>query len=139
MRVLSNRKLKFFQVSGGNGIFVKLEAWLSNEINEGKSGKFLVGDTFTAPDFHLYEMLDQFNQLAKETVDPTEVSLLARFPSLFFFYERFKMEPRNARYFASKLSCLPFNNKSASFGGTNKLSFEKWTVGMALEPCGAKY
>jgi hypothetical protein len=63
-------------LAGGKKHLSKLEAWLeiqAEKMTEGdadKKTKFqvvhLVNGKFSAPDFHLYEMLDQFEALAGE-------------------------------------------------------------------------
>lgn len=111
-------------VAGGNGILQKLELWLSREISLGRSGIFLVGDKASAPDFHLYEMLDQYTALAAFHELP---SPLATFPVLAVYKDGFAARPENEKYFGSKLTSLPFNNKMAKFGAT--LSGSIWVPG----------
>lgn len=110
-------------ICGKNGNFQKLELWLAKECAEGKSGLFFVGDTATAPDFHIYEMLHQHKFMCE--FFGVEGSVWSAFPKLNAFYDTFKSHPNNAKYFASSLSKLPFNNKIAGFGPT--LGGEPWT------------
>lgn len=100
-------------VTGKTGILQKLELCLQNEKAQGRSGCFLVGDKVTAPDFHCFEMLEQYIALASYYEQPAP---LAAFPALATFLVEFRARPENAKYFASKLYKLPFNNKGATFG-----------------------
>jgi len=43
--------------------FAKLEQHLA--LKKDGDQNFLVGDSFTAPDFHLFEMVDQFDHLCR--------------------------------------------------------------------------
>jgi glutathione S-transferase/nucleoside diphosphate kinase len=87
----------------------KLNAWL-----EAKGTTFLVGSTPTAPDFHVFELLDQLNVLAG-------CNGLASWgasgnSALSSFYTAFESLPFMAKYKESSLSKLPINNKMAKFG-----------------------
>jgi hypothetical protein len=74
---------------------------------------FTAGATPTAGDFHLFEMIDQHEILAKATDNPSPV---ADFPLLTKLYTAFKAMPQLAGYFAGPLYALPLNNKMACFG-----------------------
>lgn len=91
------------------GSLGKLDAWLGK--TDTKS--FLVGETATAPDFHLWEMVDQLSTLCtkKEISDG-----LAAYPNLLAFHGLFAALPGNARYVSSPLASLPMNNMMACFG-----------------------
>lgn len=94
----------------------KLESYL--EIEAASSGKetliHLVGGKFTAPDFHLYEMLDQFDALSNFN---GKGDLLAGYPRLKAFKEGFAALEENQFYLNSWLHTeLPFNNCMAKFG-----------------------
>jgi hypothetical protein len=104
-------------VTGKNGNFGKFELWFENlTLKKGGSGTFLIPDHCTAPDFHLWEMLDQYIAVAAHFNLPDPLST---FPHLRTFYRNFKVLPQNERYFASKLFGFPCNNKMArSFGAT---------------------
>lgn len=116
------------KVANKNGSFSKLELWLSTKITSGSSGTFLVGNSATAPDFHLYEMLDQYTKLAEYyQLNPFLVS----FPLLAQFKLSFEALPQNQKYLQSKLALLPFNNKSAGFGAT--VTGDTWKVGMTYD------
>lgn len=122
-------------VTGKDGSFQKFELWLQREVDNGKSGTFLVGDHATAPDFHLYEMLFQYTSLAEFTGQPSG-ELLAAFPRLQHYLTSFAALPANQRYLASPFGSatpnrLPFNNKMAKFGA--QPSGEAWTPGMTYE------
>lgn len=102
--------------------FQKFEAWL--EIQEEKmknddekkakvSVVHLVNGKFSAPDFHLYEMLDQFEAMAKQE----NLDLYENFPKLKDFKEGFELLPENKFYLDSWLHKeLPFNNVVGRFG-----------------------
>ena len=117
------------KVAGKNGSFSKLELWLSTKIAAGSStGAFLVGNSATAPDFHLFEMLDQFTKLA----DYYEQSpFMAPFPLLTKFKQFFEVLPQNQKYLSSQLATLPFNNKMAAFGAT--VTGDPWKTGMTYD------
>lgn len=70
-------------------ILKKLESWLGLQAKKqiGSSSKVvhLVGESYTAPDFHLYELLDQFEALASSTND----DIYSGFPRLKEFKEGF--------------------------------------------------
>ena len=68
-------------VMGKNGVLQKIELHLANEklSAPSRSDRFLVGGNCTAPDFHLYEMLDQY-LLLSEFVKKGD--LLLEFPNL---------------------------------------------------------
>ena len=114
--------------AGKNGSFQKFELWLAREKSAGRSGLFLVADKATAPDFHLWEMLDQFTLYASRFEQPDP---LLAFPHLQAFYASFRTLPQNARYFDSVLARLPMNNKSASFGSTP--SGAQWVTGVSVD------
>ena len=118
----------FDNVTGKTGSLQKFELWLAREKSKGASGTFLVGDKASAPDFHLWEMLDQYRSMASYYDLPP---ILDNFPCLEQFYSSFKVLPANAKYFASKLNNLPYNNKSAGFGATPSLA--PWTPGQSYD------
>lgn len=74
---------------------------------------YTAGDTPTAGDFHLFEMVDQHEILARETGNPSPV---AAFPLLTKLYSSLKSDPKLAKYFAGDLYKLPINNTMACFG-----------------------
>lgn len=114
-------------VTGKNGLLQKFEMWLS-EITCKKhngSGHFLIADRATAPDFHLWELLDQYKALAAYYNFPDP---LKDYPHLSTFLSGFSARPENTRYLSSKLNALPFNQKMAHFGATP--SGAVWTPGM---------
>lgn len=86
----------------------KFEEWL-------KQGgtQYLASDSPTAPDFHLFEMIDQHEFLAQCTSNP---SPLEGFPLLTAYYAAFKEIPQIATYLGGDLAKLPINNKMACFG-----------------------
>lgn len=99
--------------SSYSGGFPKLDEWLTQQKGNGSSGNFLVGDKASAPDFHLYEMLYQFDVMCKHYGIP---NLVENYPNLKNFLNNFGSLPQNSKYFSSKLAALPFNNKAATFG-----------------------
>lgn len=69
--------------------------------------KYALGDTPCAADFHIWEMLDQHEMLAK---NHDQTSPLARFPKLSVYYDAFRAEPTLAAYFTSPDYALPINH-----------------------------
>lgn len=110
-------------IKSAGGSFAKLELWLKNGLH-GAGGAFLVGGSATAPDFHLFEMLDQYTAIAAYHNLP---SPLADMPNLAAFHKKFAALPGNQKYFQSALYKLPFNNKMAGYGANP--SGDKWVVG----------
>jgi Glutathione S-transferase, C-terminal domain len=109
------------------GIFEKLSLVLAANVAGG--GSFFVGDSATAPDFHAWEMFEQYSTMASFFGLPPA---LESFPNLAAFHSSFKALPQNAKYFSSPLyTKLPFNNKIASFGAT--VDGSAWTRGMEYD------
>jgi glutathione S-transferase len=85
---------------------------------------YLVGTKLSAPDFHLWEMLDQFLGLCEYYSLP---SVTVHRPLLGRFHTTFVTLPENEAYFTSTsgggvlYSSLPYNNPYARFG-SNPLS-----------------
>lgn len=113
-----NKPVKdFLEGAKSNGSLPKLEAYLAANsfISKDVNAPFLVGDHITAPDFHLWELLDQFClmttffQLEKFLDDTRLVNIAA-------FYDRFKALPRLQGYFESRMVKIGCNNLSAKFG-----------------------
>lgn len=102
-------------LASGKNHLKKLEQWL--EIQAEKTGKnevvHLVNGKFTAPDFHLYEMLDQYQALAEEEKQDFYTDL----KRIKAFKDGFEALPENQFYLKSWLKTeLPFNNCMAKFG-----------------------
>ena len=74
---------------------------------------FTAGETLTAGDFHLWEMLDQHEMLAADYGLP---SPLAAYPKLAAMYAAVRAEPKLQGYFAGPLYALPVNNTMAVWG-----------------------
>jgi hypothetical protein len=112
-----------------SGILGKLELWLAQQPKFSGAAPFLVHGHATAPDFHLFEMLDQYTALASyHHLDP----LLTSLPHLRTFYDGFKNLEQNRRYFASPLyTGTPFNNVTAVFGSL--VSGGQWKEGDVIE------
>ena len=91
----------------------KLDLWLNANKAKGNVGPYFVGNAATAPDFHIWEMLDQLANYASvhSVANPVQSH-----PSLVAFHRDFAALPANSRYFACKLSQLPQNNIMASIG-----------------------
>jgi len=102
-------------LASSNGIFQKLELQLKLNGGQCPEGCFLVGNQATAPDFHLWEILDQCQSASKFFTLP---SPFEAFPLLANFHLKFAQLPNNARYFNSPLAQLPQNNKFAVYGAT---------------------
>jgi glutathione S-transferase len=114
------------------GPLKKLELWLERRVAAGASGTFLVGESATAPDFHLYEMLLQVSAVAEHLALPSPLAAAAS-PRLKTFADTFRELPGNARFLASNIGSeaplgLPFNNKMAAFGADN-VSNGRWVPG----------
>lgn len=106
------------EVTAPGGILDKLELWFNDFVvgTYSFSGHYLVGDSATAPDFHLWEMLDQYRLVAEFYQLP---SPMLHMPRLAAFYTAFAAHPNNAFYLSSSQYALPCNNTSAqSFGAT---------------------
>lgn len=100
------------------GSLSKLNAWMEHKCaKESCDGTFFVGSSATAPDFHIWELLDQLSSVAKFYSLETP---FASYAKLVEFYGLFRALPGNAAYFAAtKLSQLPANNLMAqTFGAT---------------------
>lgn len=107
-------------IEGGKKYLEKLESWL--EIQAAKSTAndhtdtkvvHLINCKFSAPDFHLYEMLDQFEALASSIGE----DLYSNLTRLKDFKEGFAKLDENQFYLNSWLhKKLPFNNCMAKFG-----------------------
>lgn len=95
------------------GHYAKLDAWLEDGASAGRL--FLAAASPTAPDFHLWEMLDQHTRFCAfyGFEDP-----LRSCPHLLTYEQRFRALPELRGYFAGPLHQLPLNNKSAVFGAT---------------------
>lgn len=99
------------RVGSPGGSLDKLELWLSIKKSKGESVTFFVGESATAPDFHIWEMMSQLLFIAKfSNLDDSEAM---PFPLLKQFHQEFGSLPNNQKYLASKLFRLPLNNKSA--------------------------
>ena len=98
---------KFFAAIGPT--MAKLEAVKC----KGRESAFLVGAKASAPDFHLWEMLDQLNIYAAAH---SLLSPVPAYPSLSQFHRDFAALEQNAKYLASPLHTLPCNNPSARVG-----------------------
>jgi len=101
----------------GQSSFTKLNGHFCRLKSGGMSGSFLVGDHATAPDFHLWMMLHQFNVLAQCFGLPSPTDENGEFKCLARFFNSFKALSNNARYLASGLHTqMPFNSKYARWG-----------------------
>jgi hypothetical protein len=97
----------------------KLELHLEREYKSSKMDAcHLVGFKFTAPDFHFFELLDQYRGLCK-TYD---LPLIFRdMPYVSQFFDCFQKLPENKAYLSSFLAMdLPYNNPYAKFGSDSK-------------------
>lgn len=115
---------KVVKTSKKNTNLRKLELWLESNPLFSETTPFLVGGHATAPDFHLFEMLDQYNLLSSKLL---EEDLFDTLPKLSAFYQAWLQHPKMQPYLTSKLHALPFNNLGASFGSAP--NGEKYTVG----------
>ena len=94
-----------------SGSMRKLENWLKTKAG---SKLYFVGEKLSAPDFHIWEQLDQYTHMADHH---SLEQPLASLPHLKSFYDNFKALPQNQAYLSSPLHQLPFNQKMAKFGG----------------------
>jgi hypothetical protein len=116
-------------INADNGIFQKLELVLTRQLSRGRDGSFLVGDSATGPDFHLWECLDHTCDVSHYYSLPNP---LLGFPLLRRFKSQFAALPQNAYYLSTPLATLPHNAKVAkSFGATP--SGDKWVQGMKYD------
>lgn len=95
-----------FCKEGCKASYGKLES-----VMEKSGGPFLMGEEISAPDFHLWEMIDQLELMAPTVGAPSPV---ADFPKLAAFYAHVRALPKLEKYFASDMYKLPVNNKLAS-------------------------
>ena len=103
--------------AGLAGDYDKFETWLTQQ-----ASVYTVGATPTTGDFHLWEMLDQFEMMAADGGAP---SPLEQFPKLKNLYVTLRADPKLAKYFASDLYKLPPNNKFAGWGGGEPAEWAK--------------
>jgi len=82
------------------------------KLERNNGAKYLLGDTPCAADFHVWEMLDQHELLAKKHDQP---SPLAAFPKLTAYYDAFRAEPNLKAYFDSPDYALPVNDKALAY------------------------
>jgi hypothetical protein len=111
------------------GILAKLELWLSRQPLFCQESPFFVSGHATAPDFHIFELLDQLNLLAECTPLPA-VTDAPSLPHIHSFYLGFKKLQSNEKYFKSAMSQAPCNNLTAVFGSLPK--GQRWEKGMKL-------
>jgi glutathione S-transferase len=110
---------KFLELTKTKGALPKLENWLArSKCTETSVTTFLVGGYATAPDFHLFELLDQcmlmstFHKLDKTFLDDE------RIPNLKRYYEKFRQQDKMQPYLTSKLhTAIGVNNLGAQFAG----------------------
>ena len=70
-------------IESGKGHFSKFENLLKNKDKK----CYTIGDSISAPDFHLFEMIDQYDGLQKSMDSSAE--LLTDFPHVRHFFEEF--------------------------------------------------
>jgi len=110
------------QTNASNGQLTKLNLWLERKYSSSFSSSsdpiFFVGDGATAPDFAIWEILDQFVAMAK-FAGMASNPLESKLPYLFAFHVSFAQLPENARYLTSPLYALPTNGIAAkTYGAT---------------------
>lgn len=118
-----------FLAAQTEGILAKLDLWLSRQSKFSPETPFFVSGYATAPDFHVFELLDQLQLLAKHQAQapPTGPNLL---PYVNSFYLHFKQLPGNEKYLMSKMADAPCNNLSAVFGSLS--AGRQWEKGLPL-------
>eukprot|EP00277_Geminigera_cryophila_P030023 CAMPEP_0173056858 /NCGR_PEP_ID=MMETSP1102-20130122/388_1 /TAXON_ID=49646 /ORGANISM="Geminigera sp., Strain Caron Lab Isolate" /LENGTH=126 /DNA_ID=CAMNT_0013922249 /DNA_START=389 /DNA_END=769 /DNA_ORIENTATION=+ len=88
--------------------FGKFEAWLT------KTGTpYFCGATPLACDFHIWEMLDQYEKCCAEKTTG-KPSVMSHFPKCAEFHAKMKADPKLAKYFGSDAYKLPVNNAIAT-------------------------
>jgi hypothetical protein len=93
----------------------KLNEWLARKYPSSEA-QFFVGNAITAPDFPIWEILDQMIGFASFYHCDYPLSHLSKLKE---FYEFFQKLPNNQRFFSSKLYHLPANFLSAkTYGAT---------------------
>jgi hypothetical protein len=121
-----------FITNAKTGIFMKLNLWLKRKSIFDADTPFFVGDHATAPDFHIFEMLDAYNALATHTAFPPSHTIFDDSLShLSTFYTGFAALEKNRRYLSSPLHRAPFNNLTAVFGSLSSGTM-KWEKGQEL-------
>jgi len=93
----------------------KFESHLQQKSGKNGVGWYLVGERLSAPDFHLYEMLDQLDGLCR-TFQSVSKGWRSSFPHLVTFQGRFRCLEENQDYFNRNSPALPYNNPFARFG-----------------------
>jgi len=117
------------ELKAADGYLQKIERTLEDTVSTNAgSGTFLVNNHPTAPDFHLYTILEQFvalqgfiehpdAPLTTIGAPPHADTLFQGLPRLQFFFQTFGALPEHQEYFKSPLHLrMPFNNKGACFG-----------------------
>jgi len=89
------------------GYYAKFE-----KVLERGGKKYFVADTLMTPDFHIWEIIDQYEALARKI---SKESSLKDFPRLEAFYKAFREEPKLQRYFASEAHTLPINSPAKAW------------------------
>ena len=106
-----------------NGKMLKFEEWLSQKKKE-ETKLFLVGNSISAPDFNLFDILDFYTEFLKHykfsTNSNEEIYDSIGFPYLSKFYNEFKKLPKIQKYLNSELYKLPYQNKPALFSSENQ-------------------
>jgi hypothetical protein len=111
------------------GILAKFELWLSRQPNFQPTTPFFVSDHATAPDFHIFELLDQLNLLADCRGLPL-VTDNVTLPNVNSFYQNFRKLQENEKYFSSVMAGAPCNNLTAVFGSLSR--GRQWEQGGSL-------
>lgn len=94
-----------------NTSFDKLDLYMSKN-----SFPFLTGDSPTAPDFHLWEMMDQLDGLCKFYNLPVPFSGPGKRRHLYQMKLKLQSLPNIRPYVDSELCKIPYNNPYARFG-----------------------
>mmetsp|Transcript_74154 Transcript_74154/g.143518 ORF Transcript_74154/g.143518 Transcript_74154/m.143518 type:complete len:326 (+) Transcript_74154:55-1032(+) len=106
VKEFNEQKGKYFETKA-KPFYDKYEGWLTK-----RESNFFIGSKATAPDFHIWEMLDQHEMLAK---DVGADSPLTDKPKLKAFYDRFRALPQLKDYFESDAYKLPCNVPEYTF------------------------
>lgn len=112
----------------------RLERYLDNRYDwKNERTLYLVDERISAPDFHLFEVLDQFNGLSYLIIggDGVLFGQASRYPRLSQFYFLVKHAESMQAYFSSDLYKLPYNNPYARFGSVPAMTVHRYSTGQA--------
>lgn len=106
----------FRPLTGSNSVLAKLNSQLSLKYEKEEDSLFFVGDSATAPDFFIWEVVDQVKDIIKfyGLTDAIE----SKFQFVNNFHRNFASLNENKLYLESNHAKLPHNNLMAVFGSS---------------------